>query len=269
MPELITWSWIGILLPLGFLVGVLVGLTGVGGGALMTPTLILLGIPPIVAVGTDLIYAAITKCFAVVIHQVRANIRWNIVIWLALGSVPCAAITLIILKSWMTEGRSFDNVIVVVLGCALILTALISWARPSISRYRGMKSAHASGNPIITRLLIIISGVIIGLLVALSSVGAGALGAAALLLLYPKLPITNVVGTDLAHALILATVAGIGHWTLGSVNLSLLLILLAGSIPGVYLGSVCSGRISNEFMRRILISILFIVGVGFALSQLW
>jgi uncharacterized membrane protein YfcA len=219
----------------GLLVGAIVGLTGVGGGALMTPILVLLfGVAPTTAVGTDLLYASITKMAGTAVHQKAGSVDWPVVRRLALGSLPAAALTL----AWMhlsRVGQVRGGVITVTLGIALLVTALGILFKEPIhalgTRFRlGDSARFKAMQPSMT----VLCGVLLGAMVTLTSVGAGALGTAMLVYLYPlRLTGARLVGTDLAHAIPLTLVAGLGHLAVGNVDLGLMLNLLAGSIPGV------------------------------------
>lgn len=252
-----------LLVPAGFAVGLLVGLTGVGGGALMTPALILYGIPPAVAVGSDLVYAALTKSVGAVLHQIRRNIQWRIVGRMALGSLPACAITLWVLRTWHAQGAGYEGVVTVTLGAALVLTAGVTLLRPWLMAHRDTEFSDRTA-----MIATIAGGAFIGALVTLSSVGAGALGAAFLLLFYRELPMATIVGTDLAHAVFLAALAGLGHWQLGAVNVSLLAPLLLGSIPGLYLGTRWASRIRDDVLRPVIATFLLLLGLGFSLKEL-
>lgn len=247
----------------GFLVGGIVGLTGVGGGAVMTPLLLLFGIPPATAVGTDLLYAAVTKCGAVGVHQHSRTVQWRIVGRLALGSLPGAALAMLLLKGLVADAAGLERFIVAVLSAALVLSALVTLFR---ERLRSL----GAGTPWAGRLqawqgpLTVLAGLVIGVLVTLTSVGAGVLGTAALLLLYPRLASVQIVGTELTHAVPLALLAGLGHLQLGNVDLQLLGALLLGSLPGIVLGSRLGLRLAERVMRPLLGSVLLAVGVGLA-----
>jgi len=198
----------------GFGVGVLVGMTGVGGGSLMTPLLILLfGIHPATAVGTDLLFAATTKVGGSFVHGIRGSIDWTIVRRLATGSVPAAAATLVVLYFVGLQSSAGRELITLVLGGALFLTALALIFRKSLMAFHAMHVGEL--NPRRTALLTVLVGAVLGVLVSISSVGAGAIGVTALLLLYPRLEIAKLVGSDIAHAVPLTLIAGIGHWILG------------------------------------------------------
>ena len=252
-----------LLVPAGFAVGLLVGLTGVGGGALMTPALILYGIPPAVAVGSDLVYAALTKSVGAVLHQVRRNIQWRIVGRMALGSLPACAFTLWLLEGLQRKGAGYESLVTVTLGVALVLTAGVTLLRPWLMEHRDIQLTDKT-----TFLGTVVGGAFIGALVTLSSVGAGALGAAFLLVFYRSLPMASVVGTDLAHAVFLAALAGFGHWKLGAVDVSLLLPLLMGSIPGLYMGTRWASLMRDEVLRPAIATFLLLLGLGFSLKEL-
>jgi uncharacterized membrane protein YfcA len=245
----------------GFLVGAIVGLTGVGGGSLMTPLLVLMfGIHPSVAVGTDLLYAAATKSAGTLAHSQRGTVDWKIVRGLASGSIPAAAITIFVLAHWFPSGLGgASQLISISLGVALLLTAVALLLR---SKIQSWSLAHRGGerSEKTTTLLTLATGIALGVLVSISSVGAGALGVTVLFFLYPKLPAARIVGTDIAHAVPLTLVAGIGHWWLGSVDWSLLGSLLIGSLPGIWLGSHISAKVPDRFLRPTLACMLVLVG---------
>ncbi len=244
----------------GVLVGMLVGLTGVGGGSLMTPLLVLaFGFHPATAVGTDLLYASATKTVGGAVHGLRGTVDWAIVRRLAIGSVPAAALTLLVLSRVNAHTSETGTTIAAVLGIALILTALATFFRTRIvarvgPRFRGMSARRLAG-------LTVLLGALLGVLVSLTSVGAGALGMTALLILYPTTPINRLVGSDIAHAVPLTLIAGTGHWWLGSVDAALLVSLLAGSIPGIVLGSVIASRVTDRVLTPILATTLAVVGL--------
>jgi len=251
----------------GFLVGLLVGLTGVGGGSLMTPLLIFLfQVNPAIAVGTDLLFAAITKAGGVWKHNRKQHIDWKIVALLSLGSIPTALVSLVLIKDQLGQNHQLETLITSTLGIALILTACAIIFRNQMNRF---------GNTLSTKYPIwrkkrnhvtIAAGVLLGLLVPITSVGAGALGAAILMFLYPSLAIKRVVGTDIAHAVPLTLIAGLGHLQMGTVDIELLLILLLGSLPGIYLGSHLSGSVPERITRPLLASMLLLIGVKFVTS---
>ncbi|TXG88205.1 MAG: sulfite exporter TauE/SafE family protein [Rhodocyclaceae bacterium] len=243
----------------GFAVGAIVGLTGVGGGSLMTPLLVLLfGIHPATAVGTDLLYAAITKSGGTVVHSRKGHVDWQIVGRLAAGSIPAAAITILILSQLPKRSAEMTHLISVSLGVALLLTACAI-----IFRKRILQFALQHENSFVQRHIgpvTIAVGAVLGVLVSISSVGAGALGVAALFFLYPHLPAVRIVGSDVVHAVPLTLVAGIGHWWMGSVDWSLLGALLLGSLPGIWVGSHISAKVPDKILRPILASMLVLIG---------
>ena len=243
----------------GFAVGLIVGMTGVGGGALMTPLLVLLfGIAPATAVGTDLLYAAATKTGGTVVHSRHGHIEWRIIGRLAAGSIPGALATLWSLSALEVDHALFSRVITRSLGCALLLTALAILARPWLQGV-GQNRTSAWRERQIAWLTVAV-GLLLGILVTVSSVGAGALGVTALLFLYPRLATARIVGTDIAHAVPLTLVAGLGHASMGTVNWALLGSLLVGSLPGIWLGSSLSARVPEGMLRAGLASLLVIVG---------
>ncbi len=249
----------------GFVVGLLVGLTGVGGGSLMTPILmIFFNVKAIVAVGTDLLYASITKSVGIFAHGKLGNIDWKIVRLLAYGSIPAAiATTLYLRQSGIASEETVAN-IKFWLGFALLLTSLSVLFRNQLAKLS--KTGHWV-NPSYTPTLTVVLGLILGFMVTLTSVGAGALGVTALLILYPKVPITRIVGTDVAHAVPLTLVAGLGHASLGTVDYQLLGTLLIGSIPGIWIGSHLSAKVAEHWVRTVLALILVYVGQKLAFPQ--
>jgi uncharacterized membrane protein YfcA len=248
----------------GFGVGALIGLTGVGGGSLMTPILIFLfHISPIIAVGTDLLFASVTKVGGILAHSRHGHIHWNIVGLLAAGSLPTALISVNILEHFHQQGIRVDTLITGGLGVALILTALALLFKKSMHKFGEKikkiiprwRQLHSPAT--------VCAGIVLGILVPITSIGAGALGAAMLLFLYPRLPTKHIVGTDLAHAVPLTLVAGLGHVHMGTVDFALLGSLLIGSLPGIYIGSHMSTRVPESIMRPILASMLVLIGVKF------
>ncbi|MEW6562577.1 MAG: sulfite exporter TauE/SafE family protein [Pseudomonadota bacterium] len=246
----------------GFLVGFIVGITGVGGGSLMTPLLVLLfGISPATAVGTDLLYAALTKIGGSWVHNKRGTVDWKVVKLLALGSLPAAVLSLVALKLLALDEKHLKTLITSVLSVALILTAVALYLKPYLQKLGQRKDGavfelhahHLAGATVLT-------GAILGVLVTISSVGAGALGAAVLLFLYPRHATVRIVGTDIAHAVPLTLVAGLGHAALGTVNFGLLGALLLGSLPGIYIGSHISAKIPEHVLRPVLATMLLIIG---------
>jgi len=243
----------------GFVVGLLVGQTGVGGGALMTPILVLLfGVHPSTAVGTDLLYASATKSVGTLVHGLNHTVDWRIVGRLAFGSVPATLITVLVMSHSSIGGPGSGRIISLLLGVMLLLTALSLIFRARFLRLTGPMLDRVT--PGQAGRLTVITGVMLGVLVTLSSVGAGALGVTALLMLYPRAPMALIVGSDIAHAVPLTLVAGIGHWWLGAVDWPLLTSLLSGSIPGIILGSYLSAHIPDRVLRPMLAAVLCVVG---------
>jgi uncharacterized protein len=244
----------------GFCVGVLVGMTGVGGGSLMTPLLILLfGVHPTTAVGTDLLFAASTKATGTIVHAAARTVDWMLVALLAMGSVPATIATLVLLSRFDLKGAMAQHVITVTLGGVLLITALFLIAGRSIrTRYANRLKRL---DPRTACLFTIALGLTMGLLVTTTSVGAGAIGVTVLLLLHPNLPAGRIVGSDIAHGVPLTLLAGAGHWYLGSIDWGLLWNLLIGSLPGIIFGSYLATRARDGVVRVALASILVIVGV--------
>ena len=242
----------------GLFVGLLVGLTGVGGGSLMTPLLVLLfGVHPATAVGTDLLFAASTKTVGTLVHGFARNIDWRIVGLLAAGSVPATVVVLAGLSLVDLGGVPVRHGLNVALGVVLLITsAFLLLARHLHEHYAKRVDRLADGS---VRNLTVLLGVVMGALVTLTSVGAGAIGVTVLLFLHPKIPIARVVGSDIAHAVPLTLVAGVGHWYLGSVDWTLLWPLLLGSVPGIVVGSRLAGRVRDGAIRTALALVLIAV----------
>jgi uncharacterized membrane protein YfcA len=242
----------------GFFVGMLVGMTGVGGGSLMTPVLILLfGVHPATAVGTDLLYAAATKTGGSVVHGFARSIDWSVVRRLASGSVPATVVTLAVLANFDLNGATARSLITLVLSGALFVTAAVLVFGDSIvALYRARTRTTDSRRTVANTVIV---GAILGVLVSISSVGAGAIGVIALVMLYPHLPIAKIVGSDIAHAVPLTLVAGLGHWVMGSVDWHIIGSLLAGSLPGIFVGSYFATHIPERALRLVLAATLFVV----------
>ena len=258
---LATWH---LIIAGGFCVGFLVGMTGVGAGSLMTPFLIAqVGVQPTIAVGTDLLFASITKASAVAPHHTFGHVNWRIVRWLAAGSVPGSLAMLAIIDWLHPDLEAMAHVIKIALVTALVLSALAIAVYPFIKR-----ATHAApdgetsppARPVPTLLL----GLVLGSVVTLTSVGAGAIGVVVLTMLYPALRPRHLVGTDIVHAVPLTLVSGLGHLSLGNANFTLLGLLLVGSLPGIALGSRLTGRLPDWLLRLSLAAILV-----FAASQLY
>jgi uncharacterized protein len=242
----------------GFAVGALVGMTGVGGGSLMTPLLILLfGVHPATAVGTDLLYAAATKTGGSLVHGFARSINWRVVKRLATGSVPATVLTLAVLSHFNLSGDAARNLITLVLSVALFATAFVLvFGGTIVAAYRARVVELNSQRTAVNTVLV---GMVLGVLVSISSVGAGAIGVIALIMLYPQLPMARIVGSDIAHAVPLTLIAGTGHWMMGSVDWHIMGSLLAGSLPGIFVGSYFAIRIPERALRLVLATTLFLV----------
>ena len=247
----------------GLLVGAIVGVTGVAGGALMTPILVMLfGVAPTTAVGTDLLYASTTKLFGTAVHQKHGTIDWQVVRRLAMGSLPAAALTL----WWMHSngmGSIKDGAIIVAIGIALGITALGMFFKDQLHAFgTKLRVTDSARFKAMQPGLTVLAGVVLGVMVTMTSVGAGAIGTVMLVYLYPlRMTGGRLVGTGLAHAIPLTLIAGLGHLSLGNVNLGLMLNLLVGSIPGVVVGSLLSSRSPDHVLRPALAAVLFVSGL--------
>ena len=244
----------------GLVVGVAVGATGVGGGSLMTPILILFyGISPAVAVGTDLLYASISKSWGVVLHRQRGTLAWDIVGKLALGSVPASLLALYWLHS-VGSSTQLDHIIKLTLACAVIVTATFTLLQDMLLKRLsslGTAAAFVARHQFVGTVL---SGVLVGAVVTISSVGAGVIGMMLLLLLYPRHTPIRLVGADLAHAVLITAIAGIGHARLGTVDWHMLGFLLIGALPGIWLGSRIGFRLDAKALKRVISGLLILVG---------
>ncbi|MAA73988.1 MAG: hypothetical protein CMN28_04725 [Salinisphaeraceae bacterium] len=242
----------------GLLVGFAVGVTGVGGGSLMTPLLILLfGFSPAVAVGTDLLYAAGTKSFGVWLHGKQKTVDWTIVARLAAGSVPASLLTTAVLHH-IGISETVERWMMISLCLAIVATACLTLVKHRIQGAQQTSGFMQRWQVPIT----VAGGILLGVLVTLSSVGAGVLGTTFLLLLYPRLPAISVVGTDIAHAVPLTLIAGLGHMTLGTTDFSVLIYLLAGSLPGIWLGTRLGTRLPEAALRSTIAVLLLVIGGG-------
>lgn len=226
----------------------------------MTPLLVLLfGFHPATAVGTDLLYASVTKSVGTAVHHKGETVDWKIVGALASGSVPAATVTLTLMAYLKVTAAHSALLLNVLLGGALLLTSIAVFFRPWILRWAG-HHIDAMEQRRVTHWTVLL-GAILGVLVSITSVGAGALGTTALLILYPKLPVARIAGSDIAHAVPLTLIAGIGHWLMGSVDVTLMLSLLAGSIPGIIVGSLLATRSSDSVLRPVLAITLLLSSV--------
>jgi uncharacterized membrane protein YfcA len=249
----------------GFFVGLIVGLTGVGGGSLMTPILIFFfGIKPHLAIGTDLLFAAFTKMGGTVRLARARVVDWRLVFHLSAGSIPAALITLLVLRLAGPANPHVQIVMTTTLGGALLLTAAATLYKAvrgkalPVTVARGQETKSATPRHWSLPLLF---GAVIGTLVTLTSVGAGAIGVTVLIILYPLMPLPRIVAADIAYAVPLTLTAGLGHASLGSVDWPLLAKLLAGSLPGIWVGSHLMPRISERVIRSVLSVLLAYAGI--------
>lgn len=260
----------------GMLVGFCVGVTGVGGGSLMTPILIsVFRIEPHIAIGTDLLYAAISKFCGSLVHAKKMNIVWPIVIWLAIGSIPASLATSWTLEHYLSGSAHYKAVLTFVLGFMLMLTGVSIVFRKSIEGFFSKMSKTKQADTAVTittaelvknkKVLIVVMGVVLGVFVTLSSVGAGAFGVMALIVMFPNLPMIRIIGSDVVHAVLLTLVAGLAHMSSGNVDFHLLGWLLVGSIPAIIVGTLLSSRLPEHIIRRVLGITLFLLGINFML----
>lgn len=250
----------------GAIVGFCVGVTGVGGGSLMTPLLTMMGIPLHTAIGTDLLYAAMTKSGGAVVHSLKRNIDWRITGLLAAGSIPAALLTLWLLATWFPDASAYKHILTRSLGFMLLLTGAslvfrrrlqrLHDARPGQSWLREVLDRHTSA-------FTLVMGILLGVLVTLSSVGAGAFGVMVLFSLFPLLPTIRIIGTDVTHAVLLTLVAGLGHMQMGNVDFQLLTWLLMGSLPAIVAGTLLSSRMHEDVIRPLLGATLCLISVKF------
>lgn len=248
----------------GATIGLVVGVTGVGGGALMTPALLLFGFPAHIAIGTDLWFAALTKSGGLLAHQKKGHINWHIVLNLASGSLPAAVLTGLALLFWFGSAENYSSLLKTALGVMLILTSLVLIFRTRITAIYGHRAqSHGTFSGFSVKLFL--AGLALGALVTLSSVGAGAIGTAVLMLLFPYLLPKQIVGTDIAHAVPLTFIAGAVHLYLGNVDFALLFALLAGSLPAIYIGTALSEKIPSKLLHPALASVLMLLGMKYAL----
>jgi len=249
----------------GFFVGIVVGLTGVGGGSLMTPILIFFfGVKPYMAVGTDLLFAAFTKLGGTVKTARSGLVDWRVVLHLSAGSLPAALVTLWVLKTMGPADAAVQHLMTSTLGVALLLTAAATLYKALRGKTSPQRVAAGQETQAATPRhwsLPLLFGALIGTLVSLTSVGAGAIGVTVLMLLYPLLPLPRIVAADIAYAVPLTLVAGAGHASLGSVDWPMLCLLLAGSLPGIWLGSHFMTRVPERVIRGLLSVLLAYAGV--------
>jgi uncharacterized membrane protein YfcA len=249
----------------GFAVGTLVGLTGVGGGSLMTPLLTLLfGVAPTVAVGTDLCFASVTKLAGTFTHRLRGTVDWHVVRLLCYGALPAALLSTLWLKHYGAVNAGIGQIIRYSIACSVLLTVvallfkgkMLAWLnRHPEKQLQGAKLAAAT----------ITAGALLGTLVTISSIGAGAIGATLLVMLYPRMSAAHIAGTDIAYAVPLTAIAALGHWWLGSINWELLFTLLIGSLPGITIGSMAARAMPEKFLRGLLATTLTLVAAKLVL----
>ena len=247
---------------LGFVVGFLVGLTGMGGGALMTPALILLGLArPAIAVGTDLVWGALTKAIGGFVHCRQKTVDFTIVKRLAIGSIPGALAGLALLAHLHKNGvEAMDRVIVRLLAIALMCVALSLFIRAMRGRRSQIEVSSESPIDRAPAWATSVLGAVVGFLVSLTSVGSGSLIVACLVVFYPSSPMRRIVGSDILHALILVGISALGHLGIGNINFPLLTALLVGSIPGVWIGSKTSAVVPERILQPLLAVTLFFLG---------
>lgn len=252
-----------------FGVGIVVGLTGMGGGALMTPVLVLVfGVPPLAAVSSDLVASAVMKPVGSAVHLRRGTVNLELVKWLIIGSVPAAFSGVLILK-WLGPGDAAQTTVKTALGAALLLAAGLLAVRAYLRLQERAKSRSGQGTglpharPLISArpLVTIVLGVFGGLVVGMTSVGSGSLIIIGLMMIYPGLKAGQLVGTDLVQAVPLVAAAAVSHSLFGELSLELTLPLILGSVPGVFLGAQLSSRLNGGFIRRALAVVLFASGL--------
>ena len=231
-------------------------MTGVGGGSLMTPLLTLLfGVPPSVAVGTDLAFASITKTAGTFTHRLRGTIRWDIVRHLCVGALPAAVLTTLALKQYGTLDQHLGQMIRYSIAGSVLLTVIALLFKTRMLAWITAKpSRQLQGRALM--IATVVSGAVLGILVTVSSIGAGAIGATLLVMLYPRMSSAEVAGTDIAYAVPLTAIAAFGHWWLGSIDWALLSSLLIGSVPGITIGSWAARAVPERFLRGLLAATL-------------
>lgn len=250
----------------GAAVGLAIGLTGVGGGSLMTPLLILFGFPYNVAIGTDLLYAAITKAGGMAAHARQKTVQWRTVGYLAAGSLPASIITAQLLKTVFVDSAEYQTILTRSLGVMLVLTATVILLNGRLKSRSDQQTSAAS--QFIQRhsdAVVFCAGLFLGVFVTLSSVGAGAFCAAILMVLYPRMPALQIIGTDISHAVPLTLIAGLAHFLLlGNVDFMLLGCLLLGSLPAIHLGTAMASRLPGKLLQTTIATMLLGMGIKFA-----
>lgn len=230
----------------------------------MTPLLIMFHFPPHIAIGTDLIYAAGTKASGVVAHARQATVNWEIVLRLSMGSIPASLITVYMLKNVFGDPEEYQGLLLTTLGVMLMLTATVILVKPYLNRSVSLSQEGLARLKRYQAPLTILMGIILGICVTLTSVGAGAFGAAILMTLYPRLSPVTIIGTDIAHAVPLTLIAGLGHMQMGNVDFMLLISLLVGSLPAIHYGSKLSKKMPSHILQPILASLLLLIGTKYA-----
>jgi uncharacterized membrane protein YfcA len=250
----------------GAAVGFCVGVTGVGGGSLMTPLLTMMGVPLHTAIGTDLLYASMTKSGGAVVHSMKRNINWRITGMLAAGSIPAALLTLWMLESYFGNANAYKHVLTRSLGFMLLLTGASLVFRRQLQRLHDASPLQSHLRQALDNnatAFTLAMGVMLGVLVTLSSVGAGAFGVMILFSLFPRLPTIQIIGTDVTHAVLLTLVAGLGHMKMGNVDFTLLTWLLMGSLPAIVAGTLLSSRLHEDVIRPLLGGTLMLLSIKF------
>lgn len=264
---------------IGLFIGFLVGLTGMGGGSLLAPIMILvLKVPPIWAVGTDNAYSAVTKALGSIIHIRQKNVDLKVALWLSCGSVPATVLGVgIVQYIHRRYGDVINNIIVHAIGVTLILVAVLLVVKPIIMRrverknFEAQKQAALYGKPLLQEedsqwnkrfrpLATVLVGTVVGLLVGLTSVGSGTLIIVGLAFLFPRLSTKKLIGTDISHAVMLHTAGALVYFSAGTINWMIVGLLLVGSLPGVFMGSKLSKYIPDKVMRPIMATVLVISG---------
>lgn len=249
----------------GALVGLVIGFTGVGGGSLMTPILMLgFGIQPAIAVGTDLLYATFTKCGGIFFHHKNQTVDWKIVRLLSIGSIPSSIITIIFLGQLQKTNFDYEHIIILTLSTMLIITSVVIISKKYLLAFIYFKHTNNYLVNFIRKFrpkITFMCGCFLGCVVTLSSVGAGAIGSAMLFLLYPRKPSIIIVGTDIAHAVPLTAIAGFGHLYFKNVDFNLFFGLLAGGIPSIYLGSLIGSKLPDNVLRFLISLLLLAMGI--------
>ena len=263
----------------GLFVGILIGLTGMGGGSLLAPILILFfHVPPVWAVSTDLAYSTVTKAVGSIFHIREKHVNFKVAFWLACGSVPATFISVLLVQYVRKHyGHFINGFIIQAIGCVLILVAVLLFFRPYILRFSEKRSLETQKQEALSSkvvatvnakpwerfyrpLLTVLIGAFVGFLVGLTSVGSGTLVIVSIVMLYPKLTAKELVGTDIFQGFMLVASGAIAYFFVGTINWTITGLLLIGSLPGVIIGSQLSKYIPNRFMRPVLAVVLAVSG---------